>query len=52
VRRAGTRVVHLGDILDETLVSAVVTWLDAGGPGLAPVPAVLSDRIFDPADYA
>ncbi len=52
VRRRGTRVVHLGDILDESLVSAVVAWLDAGGPGVAPPPAVLLDRIFDPADYA
>ncbi|MEV4707052.1 hypothetical protein [Actinoplanes sp. NPDC049316] len=51
-RRGGARVVHLGDVLDERLVGAVADWLDAGGPGLARVPAVLMDRIFDPADHA
>jgi hypothetical protein len=51
-RRAGARLVHLGDVLDDSLVGAVAAWLDAGGPGLAAVPETLTERIFDPADYA
>ena len=51
-RRAGARVVHLGDVLDDDLVEAVVTWLDGGGPGVVPPPVLLCERVFDPADYA
>ncbi len=51
-RRAGVRVVHLGDVLDDTLVAAIAAWLDAGGPGVSPPPAPLAERVFDPADYA
>ena len=51
-RRGGARLVHLGDVLDDHLVGAVADWLDAGGPGVAEVPAALTARIFDPADYA
>lgn len=51
-RRAGARLVHLGDVLDDTLVGAVAAWLDAGGPGLAAVPEPLTARVFNPADYA
>ncbi|WP_106129502.1 hypothetical protein [Pseudosporangium ferrugineum] len=51
-RRAGARLVHLGDVLDDHLVDAVVDWLDAGGPGKAEAPTVLIGCIFDPKDYA
>jgi hypothetical protein len=51
-RRCGARLVHLGDVLDDDLVRDVAGWLDAGGPGLAPLPGSLRDRVFDPADYA
>ena len=51
-RRAGARLVHLGDVLDDNLVTAVAAWLDAGGPGIATVPESLTARIFNPADYA
>src|SRR5690349_10762947 len=51
-RRAGARLVHLGDVLDDTLVDAVATWLDDGGPGVAPLPRTLTARVFNPADYA
>ena len=51
-RRGGARLVHLGDILDDDLVEAVAEWLDAGGPGVADVPSTLTERVFDPADYA
>jgi len=51
-RRAGARLVYLGDILDDHLVGAVVDWVDAGGPGAAAVPEVLIGRVFNPADYA
>ncbi len=51
-RRAGARLVYLGDILDDQLVEDVVAWLDAGGPGVCPVPLTLADRVFNPADYA
>jgi hypothetical protein len=51
-RRAGARLVHLGDVLDDTLVGAVAAWLDAGGPGVAAIPEPLTERVFNPADYA
>ncbi|AGL15086.1 hypothetical protein [Actinoplanes sp. N902-109] len=51
-RRAGARLAYLGDVLDDALIGAVVAWLDAGGPGVEPVPEVLRERVFDPADYA
>ena len=51
-RRAGARLVHLGDVLDDTLVGAVAAWPHAGGPGAAGVPAPLTIHVFDPADYA
>jgi hypothetical protein len=51
-RRGGARLVHLGDVLDDDLVQAVAGWLDAGGPGVAAVPEALTERVFNPADYA
>jgi hypothetical protein len=51
-RRDGARLVHLGDVLEDHLVGAVVGWLDAGGPGVAQLPGELAERVFNPADYA
>src|SRR5690349_9143435 len=51
-RRAGARLVHLGDVLDDAVVEAVAGWLDAGGPGRCPLPDALAGRAFNPADYA
>jgi len=51
-RRGGARLVYLGDVLDDALIEAVAAWLDAGGPGAAPLPPALQDRAFNPADYA
>ena len=41
-RLAGARPVWLGRVLDAAIVDAVVRWLQAGGPGLAPLPPELS----------
>jgi hypothetical protein len=35
-RRAGVRLVRLGDVLDDALIGAVAAWLDEGGPGISP----------------
>ena len=51
-RRCGARLVYLGDVLDDDLVQAVAGWLDDGGPGVAAVPATLTERVFKPSDYA
>ena len=51
-RRGGARPTHLGDVLDDDLVRDVAGWLDAGGPGVAPLPRSLRERVFDPGDYA
>lgn len=47
-RRAGARVVHLAEVLEDDTTSAVTDWLDAGGPGVAPVPDALSRHVFRP----
>jgi hypothetical protein len=47
-RRAGARVVHLAEVLDDVTATAVADWLDAGGPGSAPVPVALRDHLFRP----
>lgn len=38
--------VHLGEVLDDDTVAAVVAWLDAGGPGVAAVPETLHHHLF------
>jgi len=45
-RRGGARPVYLGEILDDDLVAAVAGWVDAGGPGAAPIPPILAGRSF------
>lgn len=50
-RRTGARPVWFGLVLDDTVLSDLITWIQAGGPGLAPVPAVLElSQITPPAD--
>ncbi|MCY9785117.1 (2Fe-2S) ferredoxin domain-containing protein [Nocardiopsis sp. EMB25] len=44
-RAAGGRPVWLGEITDDALVEAIDDWIFRGGPGLAPLPDVLVDRV-------
>lgn len=50
--RGSPRPVWLGDVLDEAHTDAVVAWAQAGGPGLAPLPAVLEPCLFTPARHS
>jgi hypothetical protein len=43
-RAAGGRPAWLGEMLTDALVDDVVAWVEAGGPGLAPMPASLVSR--------
>ncbi|MBB5625990.1 (2Fe-2S) ferredoxin domain-containing protein [Sphaerisporangium krabiense] len=47
-RAAGGRPVWLGFVLDEQIIDDIVAWVNAGGPGLADLPAVLSLHTFTP----
>ncbi|MBB1256451.1 (2Fe-2S) ferredoxin domain-containing protein [Streptomyces sp. OF3] len=47
-RRRGGRAVWLGGVLTEEAVGALLEWADAGGPGLAPVPALLTEHVISP----
>ncbi len=52
-RRAGGRPAWLGFVLSDAAVDDVVTWLGAGGPGVAPIPATLDlHRITPPLPVA
>lgn len=44
-RAAGARPVWLGEVNDDGLVEALDDWIFAGGPGLAPLPAVLEPHL-------
>nr|WP_231640676.1 (2Fe-2S) ferredoxin domain-containing protein [Nocardiopsis sp. NRRL B-16309] len=44
-RAAGGRPVWLGRVTEDKLVEAIDDWIFEGGPGLAPLPAVLADHI-------
>ncbi|MFD3687050.1 (2Fe-2S) ferredoxin domain-containing protein [Nocardiopsis sp. NPDC058631] len=44
-RAAGGRPVWLGQVTEDKLVEAVDDWIFEGGPGLAPLPAVLADHV-------
>jgi hypothetical protein len=46
-RRRGARPVYLGDVLDDDALDAVTSWLTAGGPGVAAMPARLDGHLFD-----
>lgn len=40
-RLAGAKPVWFGLVLDDTVLTDVIGWIDAGGPGAADMPAVL-----------
>ena len=40
-RRAGARPVWLGYLLDDAVIDDLTAWVEAGGPGVAPLPAIL-----------
>jgi (2Fe-2S) ferredoxin len=44
-RAAGGRPVWLGEVTEDELVEAIDDWIFQGGPGLAPLPAVLADHV-------
>jgi hypothetical protein len=47
-RAAGGRPVWLGHVLDEAAIDDIVSWADAGGPGVAEAPEILSLYRFAP----
>ncbi|WP_017573327.1 hypothetical protein [Nocardiopsis halotolerans] len=44
-RAAGGRPVWLGEITEDRLIEAVDDWIFGGGPGIAPLPAVLAGHV-------
>ncbi|MEU0241709.1 (2Fe-2S) ferredoxin domain-containing protein [Nocardiopsis sp. NPDC006198] len=44
-RAAGGRPVWLGRVTEDELLEAIDDWIFDGGPGLAPLPAVLADHV-------
>ncbi|MEE2038876.1 (2Fe-2S) ferredoxin domain-containing protein [Nocardiopsis sp. CT-R113] len=44
-RAAGGKPVWLGRVTEDALVEAVDDWIFDGGPGVAPLPAVLADHV-------
>ncbi|WP_041760888.1 hypothetical protein [Pseudonocardia dioxanivorans] len=48
-RAAGARPVWLRDVLDADVTEDVVTWVRAGGPGVADPPDLLDLFVFTPA---
>ncbi|MEV0136338.1 hypothetical protein AB0H83_48950 [Dactylosporangium sp. NPDC050688] len=40
-RRAGARPVWLGYVLDDAVIGDLTAWVEAGGPGVAPLPEIL-----------
>jgi len=49
--RGTPRPVWLGDVLEQDRTEAVVAWARAGGPGAAPLPAVLESCVFTPTRH-
>ena len=47
-RRAGARPVWLGLVNDPDATEDVIAWVNAGGPGTAPMPEILDLYAFDP----
>jgi len=47
-RRAGARPVWFGLVGDPTIVGDLTTWVDAGGPGVAPLPPILELSVIAP----
>ncbi len=48
-RRAGGRPVWLGLVNDRAAAADITAWVEAGGPGLAPLPAILDLYTFSPS---
>jgi (2Fe-2S) ferredoxin len=40
-RRAGARPVWFGLVVDDAVTEDILAWVEAGGPGMAPLPALL-----------
>lgn len=51
-RRAGARPTWLAGVLDHAAVADIVTWVQAGGPGIAAAPDVLELMEFSPSRRA
>lgn len=47
-RRAGARPVWFGLVLDDAVLTDLITWIDEGGPGVATVPPVLELSVITP----
>jgi (2Fe-2S) ferredoxin len=47
-RDVGGRATWLGWVIDETATDLIVDWVEAGGPGLATIPATLDLHRFHP----
>ncbi|MFB8086816.1 hypothetical protein [Streptomyces sp. NPDC055992] len=47
-RRGGARPVWLGLVNDPDATEDIIAWVNAGGPGVAPMPAVLDLYVFVP----
>jgi len=47
-RRSGGRPTWLGWVLDDDSIRDIAGWVEAGGPGLAPIPDVLDLATFRP----
>ncbi|MET9390924.1 (2Fe-2S) ferredoxin domain-containing protein [Streptomyces sp. NPDC006624] len=47
-RAAGGRPVWLGQVNDREATEDVVSWVRAGGPGVAPLPEILGLYVFTP----
>ncbi|MEU4562753.1 hypothetical protein AB0F72_30615 [Actinoplanes sp. NPDC023936] len=47
-RRAGAKPVWFGLVHDDAVLGDLMTWVRAGGPGVAPIPAVLELSVITP----
>ncbi|GIE30387.1 hypothetical protein Ait01nite_034320 [Actinoplanes italicus] len=49
-RREGARPVWFGLVLDDAVLSDLMAWVRAGGPGVEPLPPVLELSVIAPAN--
>ncbi|MFD0718578.1 (2Fe-2S) ferredoxin domain-containing protein [Streptomyces globosus] len=49
-RRRGARAAWFGWALDDTATDEVIAWAEAGGPGVAPLPATLDLHRIEPPE--
>ncbi|MFF5637637.1 (2Fe-2S) ferredoxin domain-containing protein [Streptomyces sp. NPDC012825] len=47
-RRRGGRAAWVGFTLDDDCLDDILAWAEAGGPGIAPLPATLALHLVDP----